>query len=317
MGPNAFTGSPGYFTWNSILFQLMDENWETNVEIVTVERSTNLQGVIGRWEQYVKSTVTAKPIAFLASLAAQIGVLLPYLPSMRGQRIRGSSDLPLVIQTADGRSITFSSAVLTKMPPVQFAPNKDFWGAAEFTCLRKANTAATDATAHVVEASSAYTAPALDPDDIVSSKYTLAFGSTPFDNIECDEDGVTFEPQVTLKELPTWNEGVLNFQIDKVMAAIKFKPQNLSGANLLNTLVLTDGSSAGRGKRLGARGLALTVTGAAVGDPLLTVPLAVAATGKMHFGSANRVGEVALMAEQKNVSGAFAALFTLDVVPTP
>ena len=315
MNPADFTGSPGYFSHDGVLYQLADDNWNVDIEIVKVERRSNIRGRLGDWEEYVKSTVKAKPIALLASLATQLTKLIPRRPQQRGQRIRSNTDKPLVIQSTDGRSVTFTSAVLTKMPPLQFAPNKDFFGEVEFTCLRKAGAADTATDGHVVEASSAYTEPLLDPGDILSSKFTLAMGdASPLDDIECDEDGVTFTVDAKLKELMTWNNGLLNYQIDDVTASIKFKPQNLAQADLLNTLLQTDGANAGRGRRLGDRGLSLTVAGG-VGDPSLTIPLAVCSAGGLVYGSDRRLKEVTLMAEETlNGDGdAWEELFTIEV----
>ncbi len=318
MLPNDFTGGPGYFTFDGLLFQLMDDSWETNTEIVNIEKKTNIQGTIGHWEEYVKTTVTGKPIALYSLLATQFAKLFPYRPSNMGQRLRSNTDKPLVIQTTDGRSITFTTAALTKMPSLQFSPNKDLFGSVEFTCLRKQGDGGTGTDAHVVEASSAYTEPLLDPDDIVNCKFSLALGSSsPLNVIECDEEGVTVEPQVQLGELPSWNEGLLNWQINGVTCGAKFTPQNQSQATLLNTLVKTDGTGVGRGTRLGARGLPLTVTTSFVGGPVLTIPLACANKGRLRFGSASRIGEVELYAERTlNDDGdAWLDLFTLDVVP--
>lgn len=295
MGPDDFSGGPGFLTWNGLTIQPRDENWECTSEIVTVDERTHLQGKIGRREEYVKSVISVQPIALLSILASQFTKLMPYRPSMRGQRIRGSSDKPLVIQTKDGRSITYTSAVLTKMPNLQFAPNKPLFGACEFTCLRKSTGADSATDSHVVEAASAYVEPAIDPSDIVSDLFTVAFGET-FADIETDEDGVTFEPNVQLQELSTAKKGLLNFMIGDVDAMVKFKPQSFSSADFTDTLLQVDGATAGRGKLLGARGLAFTVTGTAVGSPILTIPLACASTGKMQFGTQPRVGEVTLQA---------------------
>jgi hypothetical protein len=320
MQPNAFTGGPGYFIYDGILYQLMDENWNIDIEIVTTDRKTNLQGFVGKWEEYVRSKVTGKPIALYSQLQTQLDKLVPYRANStwrRGKRIRSNTDKPLVVHLEDGRTVTFVSAILTKQPSIQCAPNKDFFGSVEFTCLRKAGDDGSADDDHVVEGSASYVEPVLDTYDIVNCKFTLSLGaSSPLNNIETDENGIQFEPTVTFKDLLTARDGLLNMQIDNISLGIKFSPQNLSAANLVNTLVKTDGVEAGRGTRLGNRGLTLTVTGESHIYPLITVPLAVASQGKLNVGTGSRVGEVSLMAERttNDEGDAMLDLFTLAAV---
>lgn len=314
MNRNAFTGGPAYLTWNGLTIQMADD-WKAETEIITTPQKTNLQGKIGEREEYSITRITFKPLAFAGDLQALFDALIPYTPDDIGTRIFPDSDVPAVIQTKSGRSITYSASAITKMPTVTFAPNKDLFGEVELTCLRKNNTAATDAAAHVADASSAYTEPDLDPLDIVSSTYALALGnSSPLNAIETDENGIVFEPTMATKERATNNDGLLNYQITEVAASVKFTPVNIDSSTFNDTLLKADGSTAGRGKFLAARGLELTVTGAAAGDPLLTIPNAVCPKGGLQFNGDGRLSEVTLQAQRTSSAGALQDLFTLSTV---
>lgn len=316
MTPDQFKGGPGYFTHDGVLYQLLDDNFEANSEIVTAPISTNLQGRVDMREEYVKSVVSAQPIAFKSTLATLYAKLVPYRPSSRGNLLRGSTDKPLVIQSKAGKSTTFTTACLTKQANLQFAPNKPLFGPVEFTCLRKASGADTATDSHVAVATSAYSEPALDAADILSCLYTYALGaSSPLDALEFDEAGVTLETTVQLQDLGTAYKGLLNYRVGNVEAQLRGMPQNLDESDIYNTLMLMDGSSAGRGKSLKDRALPFVITGAAEGDPLVTIPLAVCVRGKAVFGTASRAGEIVLAALLDTDTPA--ELFDLDVVPAP
>jgi hypothetical protein len=232
---------------------------------------------------------------------------------MIGQLIFPDTDLPAVIQTKDGRSLTYAAAALTKMPDITFAPGEDLFGDFELTCLLENEADAADADSHVVEASSAYTEPSFDPLTIIAARYAFAWGATPpFDAIETDEKGVVLKPNVTFEELQTQRDGLINMRIKEVTSEVTFTPVNI-GSQDFYSLVQPQGTTAGRGKPMGARGLAFTATrlGAGANLPSLSVPLAVPTKAPLQFGSGPRTGEVTLACEQKSTAGTISDLFTL------
>lgn len=312
MNRSAFSGGPAFLTWNGVTMQLMAD-WKAETEIITKDRATNLRGRVGAWEEYSLTKITARPVVTAANLATLITKLFPYTPAMVGQLIFPGTDLPAVIQTKDGRSLTYAAAALTKMPDVTLAPSEDLFGDFELTCLMENEADAADSDSHVVEASSTYTEPTLDPLSIIAARYGFAWGaSSPFDEIETDEKGVVLKPTVTFEELQTQLDGLQNMRIKEVTAELTFVPVNLASADFYN-LVIPQGSTAGRGKPMGARGLAFTATplGTGAGRPSLSVPLAVPTKAPLQFGSASRIGEVTLACEQKATAGVIGSLFTL------
>lgn len=312
MNRSDFSGGPAFLTWNGATIQLMAD-WRAETEIVTRDRSTNLRGRVGAWERYSVTKITARPVVTSANLATLITKLFPYTPAMIGQLIFPSSDLPAVIQTKDGRSITYAAAAITRMPTVTFSPEEDLFGDFELTCLLANEADATEDDSHVVEASSAYTEPTLDPLTIIAARYAFAWGATsPFDAIETNEAGVVLTPSVTFDDLLTQRDGLINMRIREVTATLGFTPVNLASDDFYS-LVIPQGSSAGRGKAMGSRGLAFTATplGSGAGRPSLNVPLAVPTKAPLQFGGGPRVGEVTLACEQKATSGVIGALYSL------
>jgi hypothetical protein len=313
MDRSLFSGGPAFLTWNGITIQLAS-NWSAETEIKTVARRTNLRGRVGAWEDYSMTVIKGTPVATSANLASLITKLFPYTPAMVGQLIFPSVDLPAVIQTKDGRSLTYAAAAITKMPSVKFKPNEDPFGEFELTCLCANQTAASEANSHVTEASSTYTEPSFDPLTLISGLYAFAWGATaPFDDIETDENGVELTPAVDLKELSTQLGGLLNYRIADVSAQAKFTPVNLSSEDFYS-LMQVQGSAAGRGKAMGSRGLAFTATpaGSGAGRLSLNVPLAVPQErAPLRFGDESRIGEVLLDCAQKSSAGTIQALYTL------
>jgi len=300
----------------------MEEDWTAPDEPTQFQIKTNLQGPVDERAEDLIGRINFKPLAFGASIATLFTKLFPYTPSMIGSLIFPSTDKTAVIQTMTGgtndagQSITYSAARLTKMPSITFAPNKTMFGPAEITCLVKNGASGGTAGDFFTVADSAYSEPALSPLDILTDRYTLAWGSAPaapFDVIETDDSGIVFEPQVSLEPVKTSRGGTVNFRITDVTATIKFRPLNLTIANY-RTMFPMEGASVVRGKSLSGRGDQLTVTGSAAGMPKLTIPLAAPTKGGLAFGKDGRITEVTLMALRKSSSGTLQSLFTLATV---
>jgi len=168
--------------------------------------------------------------------------------------------------------------------------------------------------AQVTDLVRGYSEPSFDPLTLISGLYKFAWGSTsPFDDIETDENGVELTPNVELKELSTQLGGLLNYRIADVSAQAKFTPVNLASADFYS-LLQVQGAAAGRGKAMGTRGLAFSATpeGSGAGRLSLSVPLAVPQDkSSLRFGDESRIGEVVLDCAQKSSAGTIQALYTL------
>ena len=198
MSRTSYPAGPAFLTAGGITIE-MAEDWKSHSQIMKADMKTNLHGIVGSSEEHVITKITGKPIAMSGNLADLIAFLFPYTPDMIGQLVMPDSDSPAIIQTRDGKSITYAASCISKMPEVNLAANVDIFGDFELTCLRAVGADPTSAAdvAHVQP--SAFAAPSLDPLTRIRSPYTVAWGSTaPFDAIETSKAGVKFSPSVKL-----------------------------------------------------------------------------------------------------------------------
>src|SRR5690606_2508670 len=117
-----------------------------------------------------------------------LGVLWPYASATIGASVFGATDKPLVIQTVDGKQITYAAAAVTRMPSLSLSATRQIHGEVEFTCLGTNNEAWT-ATGNLVEvASVAFADTGFDPAAIITQPYTGAWGvSAPWSSIKTKE----------------------------------------------------------------------------------------------------------------------------------
>lgn len=304
-------------TFDGVTYQA-HEDWTAETEYVTVPRSTNLQGRVGESEEHVITRIRIKPVATSANLATLLAKLYPYQPGNIGQLIFPSVDKPGVIQTKDGKAVTFAAGAITDMPEMTLAPNVDLFGEFEVTFLRENETTGSDEDAHAEVTDNAYAEPTLDPLTLISCRYALGWGDTPpFNAIETTAAGIRFKPTASFAELKTQRDGLLNMRLTGVTAQARFEPVNLDVDDFINALMFDSGASAGRGKMIGTRGFPLAVTGEGAGNPMLTLPLAAPKTSRQQFanGETPRVGEVLMEAQRKYASGALQPLYAVAVVP--
>lgn len=298
---SSFTGGPAFLTWNGLQIQL-HEDWNAEITEELVERRTNLQGLVGHGMNYRVGKITGKPIAVSTNLADLLSKLHPYKASDKGKKLStvlGGADLPGIVQTADGRSLTFDSGFLTQMPELTFAPNVDLFGDFELTFLVAEGGSHATIADFVSEASSAYSEPALNPVNLVSHRYSLAWGaSAPFSSIETTESGIVLSPNLDTSELITQRDGLIDWRINDITAEVKFTPVNVSSADFLSLVLAVQ-----RGAMVASAGLELTVeqvTG--TGGPKLVAPCAVPVSKSLQFGEESRTGEVTMRCERKFTS---------------
>ena len=313
MSRTSYPAGPAFLTAGGLTIE-MSEDWKAVSQIMKSEMKTNLHGIIGYSEQYVITKITGKPIALRGNIADLFAFLFPYDPSMIGQLVMPDADQPAVIQTRDGKEITYPASFLSKEPDVNFAANTDIFGDFELTCLRAIGADVTDPDDVAAVADSEFAAPSLDPLTRIRSPYSVAWGNTtPFDAIEVSKAGVKFNVNTKLAPVEPDLSGLINMRIESVEAAAKFTPLNLDIEDFLNFVQLAS-AKAGVGQILGLRGQQLTVASTKVGDPKLIIPLAVPDEGPLGFDLKSRVGEVTLQANRASVGGVLQALFTLGVV---
>ncbi len=324
--PTLFPGGPAYFTRGGTTFQAQDDSWKIADKSKNFDVTTNLRGKIGTRLDEVMATVSMKPIATTANLAALLAALIPYRQADYGKLIFPSSDVTGVVQTKLGgtgnlgQSVTYTKTALTKMSPLTCAPNKPLLGDAEWTALLKSGASGGTAGDFITIADSTYTAPSLSILAFLYDTYTLAFGaspSAPFDDIAVDDAGIVVTPNVTLEPVGVSKYGPVNMRIAGVTLEISFRPVQMTLANF-NTLFKRDGTGVGRGKANSPLGGALSLTGSGTGGLNLQVPNATVKAGSagLEFNAKSSfVDRITMEANATDSSGAFVELFTLGVLP--
>lgn len=312
MPRTSYPAGPAFLTVGGITIE-MAEDWKVTHQIQKSDMKTNLHGIVGSSEEYVIAKITGKPIATSANLSALLAFLFPYQPEMIGQLAMPDTDSPAVIQTRDGKEITFAAAFLSKMPDVTLAANTDIFGDFEITCIRAYGGDPTNPLDMVAVQASQFNDPAMDPLARIRAPYTVAWGdAAPFNAIETSKAGVKFSPSVKLSPVEPDLTRLVNYRIESVDASAKFTPLNLDADDFTNFVQLAS-AQAGVGKVLGARGQQLVVTPSGGVGPRLVLPLSVPEEGPMEFNTKSRVGEVTLHAHRKNLSGVLQPLFELSL----
>ncbi len=303
---------PGFLTHNAVAFQMADD-WTAPQSPEFFDISTNLDGVVDSRQKNIMGKVTAIPLGFWS--AATYALLFAFQPSQRGQLLFPSADLPLVIQTKAGNSITFAAAALSQPPVVTFTTQKALFGPVEWTTLLAGGATGSTAGDYVTIAPSAYVAPSITPANIVTGRYTVTWGATPTGNMANIRTEAGFTVTVRYNWTPVPDDGqIVNYLLDSVTVEVSFTPINLTETDLLSSLMPMDGPGTGAGTSRSGVGGPLTITGAVAGMPSLSIPVAFASESSLRFGKDGRVGQVKLRGMRKATTGTLANLFAFGSV---
>lgn len=214
----------------------------------------------------------------------------------------------------EGKGYVFHNAAITKVPSLTVSSSKTVIGETGWTCYRAFGfNPETDANAFYTEITAAPSVDlTFDPDAIVTGAGTLAWGATaPWNAIQLDENGVATEVSLGLTPVVDQVAGIVSHRVTSVDASVKFRPQNVTEADVFTKRVL-QGSGAGVGRRLS--GDTVTVTS---DEFTFVVPNAVLdGDSTVGFdGTESRVREMTLKATRKFTGGVIDPLFTLTVAP--
>ena len=308
-----YPGGPGHAVFNAAALQFA-EDWNVANKPSFFTINTNEFGPVDRRKQNTLAELTAQPLGLWG--ASAFAALYPYQPAMRGTLAFPSADLPLVIQTKAGLSVTYAAAALTDMPPITFSSSKALFGNAKWSLLVAGGTDGTTAGEFVTIANSAYTAPALTPTAILTGRYVTAFGAGATGDLANIRTKAGFVVTPSTGWVPVVDDGItVNFRLETVGLKIAFEPINLTEADLYSTLLPMDGPGTGAGTSVSGLAGPLTITGVASGMPTLSVPLAFASESSLRFSTRDgRVGQVTLEALPPFVAGVQQNLFTFGTV---
>lgn len=259
-------GSPGTIKIGTLLIHDKD-GINASVETPTMDIPTSMRGVVKRIKTDQIGKITATPCGLLTDTL--IAALFPHQSPVIGSKVFADSDVALLINSRDGKLITFGCAMLTKPPSLKLSTVATAFGSAEWTALQPA----TLATAFVAESSLVY---ALDePGEPVTGRlFSAAFGTL---NISDTMDGFEVEIEFDLTPIVTDNIGTANYLITGVTARASCTPSGWTAATLLGAVP----HAKGRGESVTA-GDSLIIQ-STVGLKV-TLPNAAIVTGPVQFG---------------------------------
>ncbi len=293
---------PAIVTFNGGTFYSKDDiKVEMGLETFNIDSSA-----YGKIDERAKERV-AKVSFTPVGEYEHLSVLWPYGASTIGASLFTGTDLPLVIKTLAGKTITFSAAAVTKMPDVICSAVKTLIGQVEFTCLGHNNEAWTATDNLVAAATASFTDTGLSSANIITQPYVLAWGAAPFDSFQTLE-GVVVNFNLGTEPVTTDSDGIVDMTFKDLSVSAKCRPLGITEAQLI-TAMKFQGTSNTRGKSLNTGSSPLVITGTGV---VITVKGAAMKMAPMEFGAATpRVGEVEFIATRTVTSGVVASLFTV------
>ena len=177
---------------------------------------------------------------------AHLNAHFPYSAASIGQSVfnpAGGADLPLVIQTLAGETITYPRAAITKLPTLNLKATDAPLGEMTFTALPASAGQLTSSTVIKTNATASFADTTFDPARIFSAAYQAAWGSTSPFSAMISADGFEFSVDISLKPVTVDMWGVVDMYLESIVASAKFAPANLNETQL-DTLLAVQGSSA-------------------------------------------------------------------------
>lgn len=202
-------------------------------------------GEIARVAKNFVVEFTGKPAGVLN--ATYIGSMFPDARNKHGQSIFTASDLPLIIWAlhpfsgGDLNKVTWARGAISKSPTLLMSATKGqiIQGEITFTCLMASDFDLTASDAWYAAANASYTGTSLDLDAIRYGRYVGALGvrSSPYDAMLA-QDGFSLEATFGTKDIEVDNFGIIDrvYDADSYTASVKFKPANMTKADV-DTLI--------------------------------------------------------------------------------
>ena len=222
----------------------------------------------------VDLSVSCVPVGVLS--AELLAFLFSNLSKRRGESLLGASDVTCqILPKAGGEAITFNSVYVSKMPKITVKSTATALG--EFT-LRGVLPLSTDWTAasarfSYAAAAAAPTLTEVDASTILTSAAKLTWGSeAPYIDIKTG-DGVEIDWDQKTVDDEDDDDGLIDVWLDGLVPKVKISsPRGLTIKNLLDRMALMQGTGSGRGSRVNASTVDLSVEGSAVGSIKVEVP---------------------------------------------
>jgi len=247
--------------------------------------------------------------------AADLAGQMPYLPSNIGQSIFGTADVPLTIQTMnDGAAITWQRGAISKYAPILLSATRGtiYQGDMTFSCLMASTFNPAAATTWKTISPSAFRDTSFDPATIQPAEYTAAWGGVAPYNCMIAQDGFLLSPSIATENISVDNYGIIDMALKGIGGMVRFKPANLTEAQLDALISLQGAGALLPGSVIGDGGNDLVITSNRL---VATLKMAGAVDyGLLYATGRLRTGEVAFAAAMTFASGAPNPIFTFAVV---
>jgi hypothetical protein len=247
-------------------------------------------------------------VSFTPKMWTDLAKLFPYASAVIGSTIFSGTDLPLVITPANGAPLTLANAAVSQMPSITLSHGKPILRAMKFTAL------CANATDPAVQANwFTFGTPAtnvaltgFDLTKVYNSRYSLSYNTVTYRT----EEGFNIDWNLGLAPDAVDGEGIVNYRITALDAALKFVPSAITEAQLATLL----GWAVAPGKAQAA--YTATISGSVTGDPIVTLTnMQVVGNASTRYGAAvNRFGEIELESIRTVSAGALTALWTFSSV---
>lgn len=230
-------------------------------------------------------------------------VLYPYATSAIGDVVFGATDKPLVITPISGAPLTLVNAAITQLPSITLSHGKPLLRAMKFTALC-ANSGDPATASNWFSFGTPATAVALtgfDLTKVFNARYSLAWNSVTYQS----EGGYDIDFNLGLAPDAVDGEGVVNYRITALGAAVKFVPTGKTEAAFGTLLGWTKapGEAPTKGDAV--------ITGGTSGAPIVSIDNCQVIAGAGRYGpSTGRLGEVTLGSVRTIDVGALTALWT-------
>jgi len=310
MSLSIITG-PAIITWNGNSYYFKGDI-SNPVKRETFKAEVNGAELDERMKSQI-AEVSGQP----ASQLDAMGKYWPYGVAKIGQPLfNAGALLPLVIIPLVGEQITYPNAALTKCPDITLSASKDaLYGEMTWTCLGDPTKAPTDAAYFRTLAASTFADTTFNENQNFSDLYTAAWGASPYDAM-LSIDGFVISCGMKAWNADVDNVGIANMILQSMSVTAKFKPANLTEAQI-DTLLNTQGADAiPIGGSLAGAETDLVISGSGGAGTLVATLKAVGPKESLLQYSTTRLrqGEIAFVQRRTWTGGVANELFNLSLV---
>lgn len=252
---------------------------------------------------------TGTPVGQIGSFAQQF----PFGPGDIGKSVFGNSDTTLIVWTKnDGAKTTWKRGAITKTPGIKLSATGGtiYSGDMTFSCLMASDFDLANAHAWNTAATLAFNDATFDATKVRMARYTAAFGDSPYDAMLAQE-GFDLEYGMSVENISVDNYGVIDIVLKSLEGTAKFKPADLTEAQMDTLIGLQDTTALLPGDVIGDAGTDLVIS-----SSLLTVTLHSAGakdSALMYQTGKLRADEIAFTTARTFTTGVPDPIFTFTL----